>query len=112
MHATHRYATVTSNRCERLTWNRSRLELIEAIFWQDNTLVHITGRAMLCDFGLAKIVEDVPSGLTTSSLPLGTPAYMSPELLNVLDASHTANSDVWSWGCLLLVVSLRRGLLT
>lgn len=58
----------------------------------------------LCDFGLARMLEDEPSGLTTTGLPRLTLYYASPELLNNV-AGHTLKSDVWAWGCLFLSVS-------
>lgn len=74
-------------------------------FPQENTLVDLSGNAMLCDFGLARLLEDEPSGLTTTSRSKYTLFYASPELLNE-DARHTLKSDVWAWGCLFLGVGL------
>ncbi|KAG8905095.1 hypothetical protein FRB99_000696 [Tulasnella sp. 403] len=59
------------------------------------------GTAMLCDFGLAKVMEGRPSGMTTSTFnQCGTLAYESPELL-LSKACRSKESDVWAWGCLL-----------
>ena len=58
---------------------------------------------MLCDFGLARILEALPSGLTTKSSQVGTLRYMSPELLSGA-SKVTCESDVWAWACLLLEV--------
>lgn len=69
---------------------------------QANTLVNERGNAMLCDFGLARVLEEIPSGLTTRSTRIGTLRYVSPELM--MDARHTRESDVWAWACLLLEV--------
>lgn len=60
---------------------------------------------MLCDFGLARVLEEVPSGLTTSKVTLGTPRYASPELVMEDDPLRDLPSDVWAWGCLVLEVS-------
>lgn len=63
---------------------------------------------MLCDFGLARILEDIPSGLTTTSAPGCTLRYAAPELIVGGEGSiHSLASDVWAWGCLSLVVSFR-----
>lgn len=59
---------------------------------------------MLCDFGLAKVIEDVPSGLTTTSTPSCSVRYAAPELIVGDGSPHTLQSDVWAWGCVLLVV--------
>lgn len=72
---------------------------------QENTLVDSAGNAMLCDFGLARMLEDAPSGLTTTGSPQFTLFYASPELLNE-GTRHTLKSDVWAWGCLFLGVGL------
>lgn len=72
---------------------------------KENTLVNDAGDAMLCDFGLARILEDVPSGLTTTSAPGCTLRYAAPELVAGDGSVHSLASDVWAWGCLLLVVS-------
>jgi len=65
-------------------------------------------KAQLCDFGLAKIAENSPSGLTTSSFAgKGTPRYLSPELLCDVPL-RCASSDVWAWGCLFLEIITNR----
>lgn len=61
--------------------------------------------AVLCDFGLARLTDGQPSGLTTSKTVKGSTRYMSPELLEE-DAVHTLRSDVWAYGCLVLKVRL------
>lgn len=71
---------------------------------QANTLVNDRHQAMLCDFGLARILEENPSGLTTRSAQIGTLRYVSPELMMSNNARHTRESDVWAWACLLLEV--------
>jgi serine/threonine-protein kinase len=55
------------------------------------------GRALVLDFGLARAL-DVQSNLTGSGMPLGTPAYMSPEqILGAADAG--ASADLYSLAC-------------
>lgn len=58
----------------------------------------------LCDFGLSKVLEDVPSGLTTTKTSNYTLRYAAPEVNN--GAPHSLASDVWAWGCLLLFVRM------
>jgi len=76
-----------------------------------NVLIYIVDgkpKAQLCDFGLAKIAENSPSGLTTSSFAgKGTPRYLSPELLCDVPR-RCALSDVWAWGCLFLEITTNR----
>lgn len=70
---------------------------------QANTLIDNHGNALLCDFGLATIVDEVPSGLTTPNKDACTARYASPEL--IMGGIRTLECDVWAWGCLLLEVS-------
>ena len=53
-----------------------------------------TGRAMVTDFGIARVIEAAP--LTATGLLLGTAQYMSPE--QIVGESVDARSDVYSLG--------------
>ncbi|KAJ7131886.1 kinase-like domain-containing protein [Mycena crocata] len=76
-----------------------------------NVLVDKMGTPCICDFGISKIVNR--RGFTTSSV--GTPQYMAPELLLVVDEPEqklaipppprtTKNSDIYSFGLLVLEI--------
>ena len=57
-------------------------------------------RPMLVDFGIARALHDLGQArITAAGLPLGTPAYMSPELIS--GAPLDFRSDVYGLGCLL-----------
>lgn len=75
---------------------------------QENILIFFPANrpiAKLCDFGLSKIEDDMPSGLTTVSFyKKGTPLYLSPELLTSDMPKRDFRSDVWAWGCVVLEV--------
>lgn len=58
---------------------------------------------MLCDFGLARALTVEPSGLTTTKVSAGTCRYGSPEVV-LENKPRTLESDLWSWGCMLLEV--------
>ncbi len=61
----------------------------------ENILLH-EGHAVVTDFGVARAVyADVPSGITTAGVAVGTPAYMSPEQASG-DSRIDARSDVYS----------------
>ncbi|KAG8971262.1 hypothetical protein FRC05_011361 [Tulasnella sp. 425] len=66
-----------------------------------NVLIADSGHAVLCDFGLASIVNDAQasSGLTTSRSLKGSVRYMSPELVSETETKQTLASDVWAWAC-------------
>ncbi len=66
----------------------------------DNVL--ISGRhSLVADFGLAKVVSAVGGSLnlTRSGIPMGTPAYMSPEQV-VSDPEIDYRTDIYSFGVL------------
>jgi eukaryotic-like serine/threonine-protein kinase len=59
------------------------------------------GHAVVADFGIAKAINAAAKpGLSSASLPIGTPPYMSPEQVT---AEHTLDgrSDLYSLGCVL-----------
>ncbi len=70
------------------------------------------GHALLCDFGLSRILDDLPSGHTTS-VQGGTLRYLAPELLGGSglngEACPTAKSDVFAFACTCIQVSGVRG---
>ena len=89
---------------------------------QNNTLVNDDGRAMLTDFGLAKVIEELagPTGNTTS-MCAGCVRWQAPELIwdTISDqgedtgdapkpSSPTRASDIWSFGCTAYEVRLVR----
>lgn len=77
---------------------------------QENVLVFIESNrlsARICDFGLTRIEEEGPSGLTTSTFHgKGTTSYLSPELLDSGDPKRDLKSDIWAWACVVLEVRL------
>ncbi|MBI4869467.1 MAG: serine/threonine protein kinase [Candidatus Wallbacteria bacterium] len=62
-----------------------------------NILITPDFRAILCDFGLAKLSDD--KTLTQAGTLMGTPLYMSPEQLQGGDVDH--RSDVYQLGLVL-----------
>ena len=55
---------------------------------------------MITDFGIAKVVEDLRTGLTTSNAASVTMAYSPPESIEGL--TKDTKSDVYSFGCFVL----------
>lgn len=64
-----------------------------------NILLDAMGEPRVCDFGLARLIEDT-STLTMTGEVLGTPAYLSPEQASGIRAVTTA-SDTYSLGAIL-----------
>ncbi|GAB2211724.1 hypothetical protein Droror1_Dr00025057 [Drosera rotundifolia] len=67
-----------------------------------NILLDENGHTKLCDFGLARKLNDI-SEATSCSLPQskrGTPCYMAPELFQD-GGIHSYASDLWALGCVL-----------
>ncbi len=67
-----------------------------------NVMVVTGGRLVLCDFGVARVIDD-DALATQSGLLLGTPAFMSPE--QALGRRVDARSDVYSLGATLYAVA-------
>jgi serine/threonine-protein kinase len=66
----------------------------------DNILIDREGHALLADFGIVKLLEDVnPATLTATGGLVGTPAYMSPEQAQGLPVDR--RSDIYSLGIVL-----------
>ncbi len=63
-----------------------------------NIMIDASDKVVITDFGLARAAID-NANLTSGAMPLGTPAYMSPE--QVRGESVDARSDLFSFGCVL-----------
>ncbi len=64
-----------------------------------NILLDPAGEPHITDFGLARRL-DADGGLTVSGSPIGTPAYMAPEIARG-EKSITVAADLWSLGAIL-----------
>jgi serine/threonine protein kinase len=62
----------------------------------DNILLDKEGFALLADFGIVKLAEDVSNRLTVTGGMVGTPAYMAPEQGS--GAPITPSADLYSLG--------------
>lgn len=66
----------------------------------DNILLTANGRAVLNDFGIAKMIEE-GDGMTQTGAAIGTPAYMSPEQIQGQKEKISAATDLYSLGIIL-----------
>jgi len=64
-----------------------------------NILVEPNGTPRLLDFGICKLLEDLPGAETSTSAELMTPAYASPE--QVRGETITVASDIYALGAVL-----------
>jgi serine/threonine protein kinase len=68
-------------------------------YYQQNVLIDDSGRALLCDFGLARVKADITSRSTVDdiSATAGSRYWMAPERLE--GKSPKKPSDVYAFGC-------------
>lgn len=79
---------------------------------QNNVLVTDDKRAVLSDFGLSKILEDLgPTGTTTATIA-GSVRWQAPEQITINEEDDTYGVskpkppiDVWAFGCTAYEVS-------
>ncbi len=73
-----------------------RMQIIHRDIKPHNIMVDDMGRAKVLDFGIAKVQEEQPTGLTHTGQVLGTPHYMAPEQCRGLELD--GRSDVYALG--------------
>ncbi|KAG8922007.1 hypothetical protein FRC02_012212 [Tulasnella sp. 418] len=69
-----------------------------------NVLVDDQGHARIADFGLSRMLQEGPSGFTTSSGITGTHRWMAPELFMTEGAKYTTASDIYAISLLILEI--------
>ena len=67
-------------------------------------LVTEHGRAVLCDFGLSMVLDQMSCQSVSSRGAAGTVQFMAPEI--ILEDSRTLASDVYAFGMTAYEVSL------
>jgi serine/threonine protein kinase len=72
-----------------------------------NLLLTVKGSVKIVDFGLARLARD-DSRLTHTGIPLGTPAYMSPEQASGRPEEVGPETDIYSLGATLYTLLTRR----
>jgi len=61
------------------------------------------GHAVLCDFGISRVMQDFSSGTTTSGAGQHTRGFAAPELL-LGTSKPTKETDAYAFGSLLVEV--------
>jgi len=69
----------------------------------ENLILEANGNAKLMDFGIARPIERLEAGQTQAGWLVGTPEYLSPELLQGRDAD--VRSDLYAVGIVLFEIS-------
>jgi serine/threonine protein kinase/Tfp pilus assembly protein PilF len=76
------------------------LDIIHRDIKPENILLE-AGHAVVTDFGIARVITAVgPEQLTETGLPIGTPAYMSPEQASG-ERQVDGRADIYSLACVL-----------
>ncbi|CAJ1380432.1 unnamed protein product [Effrenium voratum] len=89
--------------CDAVSFVHS-LKMVHRDIKSRNIFLCRTGRALLGDFGLVRLLE---STLELAQTRVGTPYYLSPEIIRRQPYNH--KTDVWSLGVLLYeMAALRR----
>ncbi len=71
-----------------------------------NVLLTRTGRVVVLDFGVAKLLDPDAARLTMTGAMIGTPAYMAPE--QIKSGAVDARSDLYAVGCILYEMAVGR----
>ncbi|KAF8335709.1 kinase-like domain-containing protein [Cantharellus anzutake] len=71
----------------------------------ENILITLDGHACICDFGLSIILDNNPTGFTSSVIGM-TLIFSAPELLDC--SEKTTESDVYAYGCTCIEILLAK----
>ncbi|KAF8335914.1 kinase-like domain-containing protein [Cantharellus anzutake] len=70
-----------------------------------NVLITLDGHASICDFGLSRIMDDNPTGFTSTVVGMSL-RFSAPELLD--GDEKTMESDVYAYGCACIEILLEK----
>lgn len=90
---------ITAHVCDALQYAHER-EIVHRDIKPANIMVGYDGRVKVADFGLAKSVRQVDTGLTQSGYVMGTPHFVAPEAL-ILGMEVDQRADIYAVGVML-----------
>lgn len=96
-------AVVALKNCHQRAENGERRPILHRDLKPANMMLDQNENLKIGDFGLAK---ELSSGSKLAKTNVGTPFYMSPEIIN--GKQYGEKSDVWSLGCLLYELAALR----
>lgn len=88
-------AFITLDDIKILNEKKNQVTIMHRDIKPANILFH-NNMVKIADFGFAKLVDEVDKNIKKAHTLLGTPLYMSPQILN--DDLYSAKCDVWSTG--------------
>ena len=98
LHSDHAMA-ITAHVCDALAYAHQR-GIIHRDIKPANIMVGYDGVVKVADFGLAKISQAHPTGLTQSGMAMGTLFYMAPEAL-MIGSALDQRADIYAVGVML-----------
>ncbi len=90
---------ITAHVCDALQYAHER-GIVHRDIKPANIMVGFDGRVKVADFGLAKSIRQVDTGLTQSGFVMGTPHFVAPEAM-IMGFSVDHRADIYAVGVML-----------
>jgi serine/threonine protein kinase len=90
---------ITAHVCDALQYAHER-GIVHRDIKPANIMVGFDGRVKVADFGLAKSIRQVDTGLTQSGFVMGTPHFVAPEAM-IMGVSVDHRADIYAVGVML-----------
>ncbi|OCB88110.1 kinase-like protein [Sanghuangporus baumii] len=73
-------------------------DVVHSDIKSDNVLISNSGDALLCDFGLSRMITASRTYAKMTSTIKGTDRYMAPEFFDPPYTKHSEKTDIWAFG--------------